>query len=126
MIDYLAFFAVLIIGSLWCFGIYFACQYKKTVEHKVYPDKNGWEKVDTISEKSLLWWFGYFCEALPWYLGNPLCKCVTCMASIHGSLVFLLFYPNELTLIELIPSWIIYVGALAGLNQLIANRFLDE
>lgn len=124
MIDYLSFFPLLLVASLWCFGIYIACQYDKEVKQEVTED--GWLERHVLSNKMVLWWFGYGAEFLPWYLNKPLCKCVSCMASIHGSAIFLLFYPWEVSLVELIPIWILFVGCLAGLNQLIANRFLDE
>lgn len=121
-ITLLYFFSLLVLASLWCFGVYIACQYDKEEVHQVTRD-GGWDKAFIIKNKMLLWWFGYACESLPWWLSKPLCKCVTCMASIHGTLIFFLYFPLEYSLSELLLIWPLFVGALAGLNQLIANKF---
>lgn len=121
MIDYWNFFGLLGTAALWCFGFYTACQYEIETEKHI-NSQGKVEYFDHLSYTMLLWWFGYMCAKLPWYLNKPLCKCVTCMASIHGTLIFFLFYPMG-TIQELLITWPLFIVSLAGLNQLIANKF---
>lgn len=123
MIDFIHFPALLALASLWCFGFYIACQYDKEVKREIASDCDGWVERHIITNKMVLWWYGYGCEFLPWYLNKPLCKCVTCMASVHGSAVFFLFYPIDGPINETITTWIFFIGCLAGTNQLAANYF---
>ena len=54
------------------------------------------------------------------YLLKPLMRCTPCMASVWGSLSYVLYYPDPSVM-----SWLIWVFALAGFNYIV-NKLLQR
>lgn len=119
MIDFPFIFCLLVFNCLWCVGIFEACQYE-VVEEKFHSEKTGWKINYDFRDRMLLWWFSFNTRGWPWWVKKPLYGCLTCMASIHGALFLLVFAPFSGYTLLVAPF---YVGALAGLNQLVANKF---
>lgn len=124
MIDFLFLFPLLLLNTLWIAGIYVACQYEVTTEKKISqePGTGAWitRDIKYFKDKMLLWWVRYYTRHWPWYVKKPLYDCMACMASIHGTIFVIIFLPFTLKTLIILPF---YLGALAGLNQLIANKF---
>lgn len=66
----------------------------------------------------ILDWFGRMAYNYGGRIYPALCGCITCMASVW-SIPYWLYYSDPL-------EWILYVFALAGLNTVIYNQFLDD
>ena len=115
-------FGLLLLNSLWIIGLYNSCDYESKEEIYINPadtTQNYTKKV--FISKQLLWWVKYYTRHWPWWITKPLYSCCSCMASIHGTLFIVLFMPFTVETLIIAPF---YVGALAGLNQLVANKFL--
>lgn len=57
-------------------------------------------------------------ENLPLWVNKPLWRCPPCMASFHGSVIYLLFMVGDYGL----WLWIPFIVCLAGVNYMIVNR----
>ena len=91
------FFATLLsLSSLWTLGI------------------NSLFQEDMILERLGQWQD----ENLPLWANKPLWRCPPCMASFHGSVIYLTFAVGEFGL----WLWVPFVVCLAGLNYIIVNR----
>ncbi len=103
----LIFTVVLIANSFYCIGFNRSCQYDEQANEYMIL----W-RVKKYSEK----WLGQF-----W--SKPVCGCVTCMASLHGVIPFLLteMAVNGLSA-DSIYRWVFYTVILAGLNSFINER----
>jgi hypothetical protein len=89
----------LILGVLWCQGVY-----------KLFDD--GFEKVASWIESKI---------GRKWC--KPLFDCPPCMASVHGTILSFVFFGFD------IFSWILYCFCLCGLNyivQPIINMFHED
>ena len=83
------YFIEIIVITLWC------CGFRKLVSSKeitqtLIDDTTtppSIKQVKVRKEKMLLWKLGVFLESLGWW-GKPLGACISCMPSVHGSLVF--------------------------------------
>lgn len=85
---------LLLVNCLFCCGIYQATQ-----------------------PEYLLGNIGDFIRAnTKWWVCAPLIDCLTCMASVHSIWFYLPVFGFDL-------NWLLYVGALAGLNTL-ASRWM--
>lgn len=52
-------------------------------------------------------------DKMPSWLSKPLFDCPPCMSSVHGTLVYLIFYPEGVFL------WFFYIVVLCGVNYII-------
>jgi hypothetical protein len=87
---------LLLLSSLWTMGV------------------NTLFQEDMILEKMGQWQD----ENLPLWVNKPLWRCPPCMASFHGSVIYLLFMVGDYGL----WLWIPFIVCLAGVNYLIVNR----
>lgn len=93
---------LLVVNSLACCGLYLATQ-------------NG----------MIMDWFGRMAYNYGGRLYPALCGCITCMASIW-SIPYWWYWSDTDNWPLFIATWILYVFALAGLNTVIYNQFLDD
>lgn len=110
------FFTLLLTNSLYCIGLYKACQVAFNIDdepnHGVIEDS-----------KMILWWVRYYSYR---YLGKfwtkPVCDCPPCMASLHSLYVFwpLVIYFYGFHHIELL-IYCVFVGALCATNWIMIN-----
>ena len=56
-------------------------------------------------------------ETLPEWINKPLWRCPPCMASVHGTILWLTFLSGEYGLL----SWPFFVVCLCGVNYVIVN-----
>lgn len=93
MIDFIL---LLVLTSTWCFG------FRALFQPDMILEKVGdwmWDKSEFVSK--------------------PLFQCPPCMASIHGSIAFILF--NDFFILQ----WIAFCICLCGLNYLITKIALE-
>lgn len=103
----IAFMCLLIINTLWIWGI--RC---------VLSEGFVFEKVGDWLESTL-----------PEIIYKPLVGCAACMSSIHGSLWYwtygvVIFGPEEVPLKVIV--WIVYVFSLCGLNFILLESIYKE
>ena len=93
----IAHFGILLaLSSLWCLGI-----------SSLFQEDMILEKLGQL-----------FDETIPVWLNKPTWRCPPCMASFHGSLIYLLVLVGDYGLL----LWVPFVICLAGLNYVIVNR----
>lgn len=90
--EYFSFFAVLVSASLWCYGIYAVFD----SDHLLGPVADWIERATSES----------FCR--------PLFGCPPCMASVHGSIIGLIAFGFNWTVIS-------FVICLCGMNYIIKH-----
>jgi hypothetical protein len=94
---YVSFFAALVTGSLWCFGVYAVFNN----DHLLGPVADWLEKITSET----------FCR--------PLFGCPPCMASVHGALFGMALYGFSLTVLP-------YMICLCGLNFIIKTLIFKD
>ena len=93
---------ILLLSSLWCFGFHIVFT-KLVIGHILGIDFDSW-------------WDNYL---TPWQrtVSKPLFACPACMASAHGTVIFLAYFRPEVSW----GYWPLFCIALCGLNFIISN-----
>lgn len=121
MIDLLPIFCLMAFNCMWIVGFFVSCQYEVEAYTHINPDKGMIPIISyKVKEKMILWWVKWYTQDFLGWFKKPLYDCCACMASVHGILFMLVFLPHTIETLCLAPF---YIGALAGLNQLVANKF---
>jgi hypothetical protein len=104
---------LLLFNSLLIWGLYLASDYD-------YNDNTG-----LFYSKGILWWIAFYTRNWVWWVRNPLIACTGCMASVHGSYVFITYlYLNDYP-IEGLYLYPFYVLALSGMNHVV-GKFINQ
>jgi len=94
---------IIFIGSIWCIGVY------------------------KITEEGMLLAFvRKALKPLPKLLMMPLIDCLTCMASIHGTLIYWSGVNYDHSVVYLLLHWVIVVIAISGLNNILSYFAFQE
>lgn len=120
------FIEILLLGALVIVGIFRITTYTKLITKDVHS--NGEVKVVTgerIENKQILWFIKYYgTKWLGERVMKPVCGCIPCMASIHGTWVYLYGISSPLDHPLL---YIIYLLSLTGLLHVaISNSIIKH
>jgi len=104
---------LLILNALAIKGFYYATQFDGWESYHEWGDTSWNYGKDW---KGALWWVRFYGVMLPEWMQKPLFSCNKCMASFHGSYVFIGYlYFNQISL-EYLWCYPVYVLALVGVN----------
>lgn len=107
---------LLVFGAMWIFGVHFLVTDERSFLswwEEDHPD--DYLKIE--DQKS---YYLVLEKVLPSWIAKPLFNCVMCMASFHGTLIYLTFAQSQS-----IAGWVAFCVALCGLNYLITEIVWD-
>jgi hypothetical protein len=97
----------IIISSLVIVGLYYSTYYE--LDEKGNP-----------CEKNILWFFRFYVDKyVNVYLAKPIISCPRCMASIYGTICYLLLFDNYI-----LSNYILFIFGVSTLNT-IFHKYID-